>query len=115
MDYDYRAMIRDGKCVLCTKPLGGIFWRIRIDRGIINVAAAKRQFHLAGFLGSDALAAVMSPERGPLVAFTADVTVEGQSGGTTACLCDGCAIERCAGLMELLEVVNQRDLAEQDQ
>lgn len=73
MAIDYEAMIGDGNCVQCRRPLGPVFKRIRVDMGVIDVRRTSRLHGLQMMLGGNAaLAEVFNPEPGPLVRFTGD-------------------------------------------
>lgn len=60
---ELRAIV---KCAACRKPFGHtglpIFWRVSIERHGVKADAVRRQDHLAGFIGSAAIAAVMGPD-----------------------------------------------------
>jgi hypothetical protein len=105
MATNYRAIIGDGKCVSCHRPLGSIFWRLRIDRGVINVGAARRQVGLAMFLGSDELAEVMGPGE-TLVRFTSEVD---EKAITTLCICDRCVLDQPIDLALQIEAASDRE------
>jgi len=114
MATDYRALIGDGKCVVCKGPLGAVFMRIRVDRGVINAGAARRHMGLTTFfgggVGASALAGIFSPDPEPWVKFTADVDA---LGATSLCLCSGCYCEAPIDVAVLEEAANARAKAAQ--
>lgn len=76
-------------CDLCKKRIGHtglpLFWRVRIERFGIDLAAVKRQDGLGAFLGNSQLARVMGDD--PVMAKPA---MEAK----TLTLCETCACER---------------------
>jgi hypothetical protein len=89
---------RHSTCDLCDKPIGHtglpLFWRLKVDRWGIDLAAARRQDGLAQFIGSTAIARVMGPDEDMAKPMMPPVTL-------TAC--ETCAVEHLGRVMVALE------------
>lgn len=76
------------ECHLCRRPFGNsgpIFWRITLERHVIDAAAIRRQDGLGAMLGHSALAQVMGPNEAMTKPMQEPITIT---------VCEGCAGEQ---------------------
>jgi len=90
------------KCLLCNKGVMHtgvpLFYRIKIERMVVDLGAIQRQHGLEMMIGSPVLASVMGPDED--IANSIDKPAE-------ALVCEKCAMERI-NLAELNEIISGR-------
>lgn len=93
-----RELREHADCDFCNRKIWHtglpLFWRLKVDRFGINLRAAQRQDHMAGFLGSSVLAAVMGPDEDMAKPMMETATLT---------MCETCAMEKVYVGMAALE------------
>lgn len=88
-------------CNRCHRKVGQwnlpIFWKVTLERHVVDVRAVQRQQGLGLLLGSGALAAVMGPNDNMTAVIADEITIT---------ICDDCALEN--GLAGIAEVFAAR-------